>query len=149
MPIYRLSLKAKKTSKIPQNPKTLGDHIRKRRLELKLFQSAVAGIIGVEEASIYNWEKNLSNPSIKYIPKIIQFLGYAPDTFPQKTVGEKLIYYRMINGLSQKNLATILNINQTTLRRWESNKSQPRKKFFIRLSNVFTSILPSSKEYEE
>jgi len=132
-----LILKAQKPSNIPQNPQSLGEHIRKRRLEQNLFQKDVARIIGVEETSIYNWEKNLSTPSIKYIPKIIEFLGYNPEIFSQKTWGEKLIYYRKIHGLSQKQMAQKLNLDQTTLRRCERDERNPRKKTLIKLFNLF------------
>ncbi|MCX6168631.1 MAG: helix-turn-helix transcriptional regulator [Ignavibacteriales bacterium] len=140
LPICQITLKAQKPSNIPQNPQTIGEHIRKRRLEQSLFQSDVARIIGVEETSIYNWESNRSNPSVKYIPTIIKFLGYVPDIFPHTTLGEKLIYYREIHGLSQKKLAMKLGVDQTTLRRWERNISKPSKKLLKRHSNFFVFI---------
>lgn len=127
MPICQITLKAQKPSHIPHNPHSLGEHIRKRRLEQNLFQTDIALIIGVEETSIYNWENNRSTPIIKHIPKIIEFLGYTPDIFPHETLGEKLTYYRKIHGLSQKELAMKLGIDQTTLRRWERNERRPKK----------------------
>ena len=121
MPICQITLRAQKPSHIPQNPQSIGEHIRKRRLEQNLFQADVAHIIGVEETSIYNWEKNLSNPTIKYIPKIIEFLGYTPEIFPNKTLGQKLISYRKIRGLSQKEMALKLGVDPSTLGRMEKN----------------------------
>lgn len=40
-----------------EDPVSIGDHIRKKRLELKLRQIDVAGICGVSEDRIRNWEK--------------------------------------------------------------------------------------------
>ncbi|MCX5857577.1 MAG: helix-turn-helix transcriptional regulator, partial [Deltaproteobacteria bacterium] len=40
----------------PKSPKKIGERIRKRRMDLKLFQRDVAGIIGVTENTINNWE---------------------------------------------------------------------------------------------
>jgi DNA-binding XRE family transcriptional regulator len=37
-------------------PVTLGDHLRRRRLELGLHQKDVAKIIGVTTSSVWNWE---------------------------------------------------------------------------------------------
>ena len=133
MPICQITLKAQKPSLIPQSPQSLGEHIRKRRLEQNLFQSEVAHIIGVEETSIYNWESNRSNPSVKYIPKIIKFLGYIPNIFPNKTLGEKLIYYRMVNGLSQKEMAMRLEIDQGTLSKYEKTNCCKEKSLFQKL----------------
>lgn len=49
------------TAKIPPNPaypkklKTIGHHLRKRRLDLKLKQEDVARRIGVDVVSIHKW----------------------------------------------------------------------------------------------
>jgi len=57
---------------------TLGDHIRKRRLELGLLQRDVAKIMGVCEDTITGWETGRSNPSKRLIGSIIKFLNYNP-----------------------------------------------------------------------
>ena len=62
----------------PEKLETLGDHLRRRRLTLKLIQRQVAEQIGVDKTSIHNWETNFSKPSLEYMPAIIQFLGYNP-----------------------------------------------------------------------
>jgi DNA-binding XRE family transcriptional regulator len=47
-------------------------------LDLGLLQKEVAAQIGVDEATIYNWEANRNQPAVRLIPRIIQFLGYGP-----------------------------------------------------------------------
>jgi DNA-binding XRE family transcriptional regulator len=80
LPFCRFALKAKK----PQSPdypnklKTLGDHLRKKRLDLKLLQHEVAEKLNVHETSVYNWENNRYDPSSRLLPEIIRFLGYIP-----------------------------------------------------------------------
>lgn len=68
--------KCRKPSKILENPKTIGDHIRNRRLELKLLQKEVASKLGVSEATIWNWENNRTKPANRLKSKIETFLGY-------------------------------------------------------------------------
>ena len=58
----------------PANPKTIGEHIRKRRMDLGLEQKEVARIIGVTESTIWNWE-NGCNPAKRFTGKIEGFLG--------------------------------------------------------------------------
>jgi DNA-binding XRE family transcriptional regulator len=58
-------------------PVTLGDHLRRRRLELGLHQKDVAKIIGVTTSSVWNWEHGLE-PELRYQPQIITFLGVNP-----------------------------------------------------------------------
>jgi DNA-binding XRE family transcriptional regulator len=67
-----------KPTHYPREIKTVGDHIRTRRLGLKLLQTHVAEQIGVDKATITNWERNASHPAIRLMPAIIQFLGYDP-----------------------------------------------------------------------
>jgi DNA-binding XRE family transcriptional regulator len=73
--------------------KTLGDHIRKRRLDLTLLQKDVAKIIGETEATIYNWENNQSEPSLVFVPRIIEFIGYAPTSLAAHGFRERIALY--------------------------------------------------------
>src|SRR3990172_2152482 len=111
-------------SAYPKELNTIGDHIRKRRLDLKLFQEAVAKIIGVQESTITNWEKNRVSPRLHYIPKIIDFLGYNPCDTGFKTLGEEIVAHRRILGMTQKELARTLGIDSTTLGRWEREEGR-------------------------
>ncbi len=38
------------------SPKTIGEYLRKKRMDNRLMQSEVADIIGVSGESIWNWE---------------------------------------------------------------------------------------------
>ena len=95
----------------------LGDHLRKKRLDLGLLQREVGQKIGVDECTIYNWENNRTTPYLYSIPKIIKFLGYNPFDSKPQTLGEKLLYCRRILGISQKQLAQKLGVDPTALAR--------------------------------
>jgi hypothetical protein len=51
-----ITLKGQKplTKAYPQELKTLGNRLRKKRLDLKLLQEEVALILGIEENTIWN-----------------------------------------------------------------------------------------------
>jgi transcriptional regulator with XRE-family HTH domain len=105
----------------------LGDHIRNRRLDLKLFQKQVAGHIGVDQTTITNWEGNTTLPAIRHIPAILGFLGYDP--FPAaQSFPERLAAARKRLGLSQRKLAEQLGVDPTTLRDWEAGRHRPTQK---------------------
>ena len=141
LPFCHITLKTKKPlpSTYPRTLKTLGDHLRKRRLDLKLLQKEVAQRLGVGESSIYNWENNLTKPALRYIPKIIEFLGYTPFDTSTLSVGEKIVAYRRLLGLSQKRFAHYLGIDPTTLGRWEKNKRRSPKRLLEDLTTFFKS----------
>jgi len=108
----------------PKELKTLGDHIRKRRLDLKLFQRQVADQIGVTESTIFNWESNETSPQVHHLPKIIRFLGYNP--LPEtESLRERLILRQKLLGLSQKAMAKRLGVDETTLRKCERARARP------------------------
>lgn len=138
LPFCKVSLKGDRPPK-PEYPKklnTLGDHIRKKRLDLGLLQKEVALRIGRSEASVYNWENNRTSPALFCIQKIIKFLGYVPYHSKPKTIGEKLIAYRRINGISRKQFAHQLGVDPSTLARWEKVENQPSK-YLLRKCKVF------------
>ncbi|MDM1048337.1 recombinase family protein [Sphingobacterium hotanense] len=81
---------------MPLNPSTLGEHIRKRRMELQLFQKDVAAIFNVSEDCITYWENNISEPQIQYYPPIFGFLG---DGVSGKTVMEHPETKRMLKDV--------------------------------------------------
>jgi DNA-binding XRE family transcriptional regulator len=63
-------------AKYPNELKTIADHLRKRRFDLKLSQSQVAKFIGVSNDTITYWENERTHPQVTFVPKIIGFLGY-------------------------------------------------------------------------
>ncbi len=78
LPFCPLTLKALKPKPYPDEPKTLGEHLKKSRCELQLFQKQVALRLGVNESTVLNWENNACSPAIRFIPRIIAFLSYDP-----------------------------------------------------------------------
>lgn len=119
---------------------TIGEHLRKRRLDLKLFQKDIAKILGVTTDTVTNWEKNRSNPTLKVMPIIINFLCYNPLEGNVETIRGKIKQYRWKRGLSIKALANILKIDPSTLARWERSKVEPRGMVKKRINSLFKNL---------
>jgi len=118
--------------RIPTEPKTIGDHIRKRRLSLKLLQREVAEQIGVDATSVFNWEANNCQPELRHIPAIIAFIGYNP--LPESEGwGGQVVRCRTTLGLTQKEAAGRLGVDQGTLANWEQGKRDPTGAFMSRV----------------
>ena len=140
VPFCHVSLKTQKpkSPKYPKNLTSIGDHIRRKRLDLGLRQKDVAVHIWVSEASIYNWERNRTTPQIHQLPGVIRFLGYNPFP-PAGSFPDKLTALRRKLGLSQKLMAERLGIDPGTLRNWESGRWHPSKKLQMKLRDVLRS----------
>ncbi len=118
-----------------KTPVSIGDHIRKRRLELGLLQKDVAKRIKVTEDCITNWENNRSEPMIHYLPAIIQFLGYSPQTFDVKNLGDRIREYRYRKGLSFAAFGKMLRVDGSTISSWEKSQSIPSQRNIGMLKN--------------
>jgi site-specific DNA recombinase len=67
----------------PEQLHTLGDHLRRRRLTLKLPQEQAAKQLGVGRASLQHWEQDRQKPGAASLPAIVKFLGYNPLLIPR------------------------------------------------------------------
>lgn len=119
----------------PNECKHLGDHIRRRRLDLGLLQMDVAARIGVREDSIHHCEVGDTAPALRWLPGIITFLGYDPRPAPVG-VGARLRHCREGRGLSQLGLARTLGVDAGTLRRWEVGQRQPTGRHSARVRRL-------------
>ena len=117
----------------PKELNTYGDQLRKKRLDLNLSQTQVAKIINATD-SITNWELNRTEPNLNQIPKIISFLKYTP-LFNDNEIKQ----YRTQKGISQKELAEILNINPTTLSRIERGSKIMSRNIKIKLNYLLSN----------
>jgi DNA-binding transcriptional regulator YiaG len=62
----------------PLEIRSLGDAIRKRRLDLGLLQVDVAEIIGCNQMTVLNWEKGHTSPQGNKMAGVARFLGDPP-----------------------------------------------------------------------
>ena len=125
MPFCHLALRGPRplNEAYPASLVTVGDHIRKRRLDLGLFQRQAAERIGVTASTVNNWEKHRSAPGLREWPSVIRFLGYLPfevDDSPAALIKA----YRLVRGLSQYELAKQNRVDESTAWRWESGLSK-------------------------
>ena len=117
----RLLAKTAKLSRSPIKLGTIGDHIRKRRLDLRKDQRWGSHAIGVSVETISSLERGAHEPALEYMPKVVEFLGYVPfETC--KTLGERIRLYRMSLGLTQVEFARKLGVTHSTVRSWENDR---------------------------
>ncbi len=62
----------------PYYPLTLGDFLRKRRLDLSLTRTQVAIEIGTYNSNIRNWEANRLGVSLRFRKRVHEFVGICP-----------------------------------------------------------------------
>ncbi|MCL4518669.1 MAG: helix-turn-helix domain-containing protein [Thaumarchaeota archaeon] len=132
----RLHAKKPASKAYPSSLKTVGDHIRKRRLDLELTQKQAAEKLGVDETSVWNWETGKTDPLVRQVPAVISFLGYDPFASDSGSLANELKRYRLTHGLTQTELARQIGIDPATLSRLEKNSPRHFPKI-IKKVNAF------------
>lgn len=101
----------------------------------------MAAIIGVSEDCVRSWENNQAYPQIHWYPKIIAFLGYFPFEIGSISLAQKMIRYRYLYGLTQGELAKYLDVNESTVFRYEKDGLSPSTKVVKKLEKLLTQEL--------
>lgn len=120
LPTLELPVRRRKAPNTPpEKLLTLGDHLRRVRLDRKLSVTEAATALGCSTSSVLNWELGRLAVSIRKVPAVVAFLGYdpfkAPDTLP-----EVLLSIRRTRGITQAELALEIGVSASTVRGWES-----------------------------
>ena len=119
----------------PANPKTVGEMIRKRRLDLGLRQIDAAKMIGCDQMSVVNWEKGHRAPRVNHLASVVRFLGFNPFQNGD-TMAQRLISHRKALGVTQAAFAARLGVDPSTLARWERGQREPTGRFAASVESV-------------
>ena len=118
-------------------PKTLGDHIKKKRFDLELSRRVVAETLDISVDAVKQWETNKVSPNVSLVPRVIEFLGYIPYSDPAgMSSGDKILTCRRLAGLTQAGLASRLGINAGTVAGWENGRSIPRGRYLKAVNSL-------------
>jgi transcriptional regulator with XRE-family HTH domain len=79
--------------------------------------------MGVDNDTIWRWERDAAAPQIHHFSKIIEFLGYNPLPAPED-LADALLASRKFHGWSRRKAAKVLGLDESTLARLEQGKSQ-------------------------
>ncbi len=135
----------------PYLPVSLGDYLRKRRLDFNLTQKQVAiDILKTSIDNVRNWEANRRQLSLCFRPRIIEFINICPYD-ASLPLGLRLKERRENFGLSIKKLSTMLNVDPCTIASWERYDHQPSQRYikiiegFLKSYSPETTFVPKSE----
>ncbi len=102
----------------PDEPTSIGEHLRKRRMDVGLTQTELARMLGANQESVRNWERGHTAMAVRFYPRVLEFLGYDPAPEPE-TFGQKVRAKRMKLGLTLGGLARELGVDESSVWRVE------------------------------
>ena len=91
-------------------------------MDLGFTTSYLSIRFGCQIGSILRWERGLTNPPIRYLPAIYDFLGYAPFR-PVRTMAERLKAWRERLGMTQEQLGELLGVSEYRVWEWETSRA--------------------------
>lgn len=77
---------------------SIGENIRRRRIERNLTQEEVATHLGVSAQSVSKWERGDGYPDIEMLPSIANYFSVSIDELMGTSAPEKKAMYDKING---------------------------------------------------
>lgn len=95
--------------------------------------------LNADKMSISNWETNRTKPGIRYMGRIVGFLGYNPLP-PGTSWAEGLVNARTALGLTQREAARRAGVDQGTLAKWERGEREPRGRFLILVNRFLNKV---------
>jgi len=130
---------------VPNQPTTIGGHLRKRRLELRIHQSEAAARLGVSTVTMSRWECDKVYPTWAQQGAITAYLGHDPFKDPSRggpqgnesdavalfstttslSLGQKIRKRRLELKQSRENCAKALGVSRKTLWGWETGRHEP------------------------
>jgi len=143
---YSKIVKKPQKQQYADNPQTLGEHIRKKRIEARQTQLEVSQIIGVDEETVYGWERGMYVPQVRSYPGVIAFLGYYPFMHETESIAGKLLQLRYCKGFSCKQMALVLECDTATERRWELKKTAVNVMAHAKIVEYWSQLLRSAKQ---
>lgn len=114
----------KRVKGYPENPGTVGEHLRKRRLDLRQTQVQTARQFGITPTAYIKWESGHIVPSVSKWPEVLRFLAYDPLP-PPVTFAESVTALRRALGLDKRRLAARLAVDVKSILNWEAQKTVP------------------------
>ena len=120
----QLSAKKPPNPAYPAELKTLGDHLRKVRLDHGLSQADVARILYASGTMVMAWELNRNQPTAKFAKRIIEFLGYVPFQ-NHESLAKRLYLARLISGKTQEQVSNEPGVDESNLRLIELGARTP------------------------
>lgn len=83
-----------------------------------LLQKEVAAGLGVDTATVTNWELGHTEPEERFVPTLIRFLGHNPLAEP-RSPGEQVRRERLTHGLSIAALAKLAGVDEASVSHME------------------------------
>jgi transcriptional regulator with XRE-family HTH domain len=151
---------------VSKQPKSIGEHLRKRRFRIGIRQSEAAQRLGISERTLSLWECDEVYPAWPQQPALIDYLGYDPFVNPELgrpkgnetpvvailapngslTIGQQIRKLRMESRKTLTGCAKELNVSIKTMRDWETGRRKPSSRLLKQIT-AFLQCGPNPERF--
>lgn len=143
------SFKAKKPC-FPLILSTLGDYLRKERLNRGLSLISVSRLLKICPDTINAWEENRKSPRLRASHRIIDFLGYFPPIATSRfSIRKRLYFARLILGETQREAAKKIGIGASKFINIELGKRRVTFQIKEKIQTYITKAFSIQKNKED
>ncbi len=125
---------------IPRELNSLGDHLRKVRVERGYTLHQVANMLGTSINRVFAWEHGVLKPSKKFREMLLRWMGYNPDDLDELFDPKRVRQWRIQHGLSRAHLAKELGLAVNTIETWERGRYAPSPENVAQLKSMMARI---------
>ncbi|WP_051539798.1 helix-turn-helix domain-containing protein [Clostridium ihumii] len=121
---------------------TLGNRLKKLRMNKNLEQKDLAQILKVHKGTISNWENDKRNPDNDMIVKIANFFNCSTDYLlgrtdaSIKTIGDRIHSIRESLNLTGEDFGRKLNVTKVAVSNWENNNRTPDVNMLVNIAKL-------------
>lgn len=123
-----------------------GSRLRRARLEAHLTKTDLARAIGVTDRALWQIEEGRSQASLPMLKKLAEKLNVSVaylggfEILPEETLSQKITKARMYHGMTIKEFAAAVGVNEHSVGKWEKGKQHPSEDNIVVL-NEYMKIL--------
>ena len=112
------------------------------------MQRQAAERLCVSVENVRNWEWNKTKPEVRFLPALLDFVGYDPGESPT-SLSRALRKARRSAGLSQRELAKRAGFDQSSIALWEAGGKMPLPANVNRLRQFFQGVGQALPDFVE
>lgn len=125
----------------PENPRTLGEKIRRARMDRGMEIKDLAAELGVSADTVINWELRGMVPRIDRMGAVIEFLGYDPLPRPLDLI-EQMKRFRTLHGWTAARMAEEMGVDSSSISSLERREHKLAKRCAQRIRSILGQDLP-------
>jgi len=123
-----------------------GSRLRQARVAKGMTINDLAAVAGLSAVTISNLEAGKTTAALLNLRKFSGLLGIPVahlgrfESLPENTLGQRIEKARLYHGLTKRELACSVGVDEKTLRHWETDRHAPLERYLTILQKYLKAL---------